>query len=98
MALSLAIILVFLLMLCGLVILYYFHLPKRIRCDFKGKHVFITGWFLVSIVWFEIEIDLGGSKGIGKAIAEEVIARGCKTVRKFIGHIRIFRIYQILSL
>ncbi|KAI1715488.1 short chain dehydrogenase domain-containing protein [Ditylenchus destructor] len=46
------------------VILYYFHLPKRIRCDFKGKHVFITG----------------GSKGIGKAIAEEVIARGCKTV------------------
>uniref|UniRef100_A0A915E759 Uncharacterized protein n=1 Tax=Ditylenchus dipsaci TaxID=166011 RepID=A0A915E759_9BILA len=55
---------VILLILFGLCIVCFFLLPKRIRCDAKGKHVFITG----------------GSKGIGKAIAIEMLERGCKSI------------------
>ncbi|KAE9556555.1 hypothetical protein FO519_000249 [Halicephalobus sp. NKZ332] len=43
---------------------FLFILPKRIPAKIKGNHVFITG----------------GSKGIGKKIAEQMILRGAKTV------------------
>jgi len=41
-----------------------FSLPKRVRCNFRDKHVFITG----------------GSKGIGKQLAIDSIRRGCRAI------------------
>jgi len=43
-----------------IILLIKFSLPKRVKLDLRGKHAFITG----------------GSKGIGKAIALELINRG----------------------
>lgn len=42
----------------------YFSLPRRLPFTFAGKHAFVTG----------------GSKGIGKAVAAELVRRGCATI------------------
>jgi 3-dehydrosphinganine reductase len=60
----LSVLAIILLVLTCLITVVWLSLPKRIPLKLAGKHVFITG----------------GSKGIGKEIAFEVIRRGASTV------------------
>uniref|UniRef100_A0A914CCD0 3-dehydrosphinganine reductase n=1 Tax=Acrobeloides nanus TaxID=290746 RepID=A0A914CCD0_9BILA len=54
----------FVLLIATFFIALKFFLAKRIRIEFSGSHAFVTG----------------GSKGIGKEIAIELVRRGCQTV------------------